>query len=267
MKRVVVITGSSKGIGRELAALYHRNGCEVFGLARTSCDEGFTQIACDVASPESVAAAFEEIIRRAGRIDLLVNNAGYGISGAVENVSGADARAITDVNFLGVFHCVKAALPHLRASRGRIVNVASVAGLLPIPFQAFYSATKAAVHAFSLALASEVAPFGVGVCCVLPGDAQTAFTANRKKGAAEGVYAQMAERSVAVMEADERHGMTARYAAGKIYAASLRRRLPLTLVVGPKYRALYALSRLFPMRIVNAAIRAMYACRASPLVY
>jgi len=259
MKPVAVVTGSSKGIGRELAEIYRRNGFEVFGLARTSCGAGFTEIACDVASPESVEAATAEIIRRAGRIDLLVNNAGYGISGAIENVTLADARAITGVNFLGVFHCVKAALPHLRASRGKIINVSSVAALLPLPFQAFYSATKAAVYAFTLALASEAAPFGVQACCILPGDANTAFTANRKKGGAEGVYAGLADRSVAVMERDELGGMSARYVAQKIYAVSRRKRLPLVKIIGRKYQMLYGLSCLFPASVVNAVTKMMYS--------
>jgi len=266
MKQVVVVTGSSKGIGRELAEMYHRNGVEVFGLARTACDAGFNQIACDVSSLECVEAAVADILRRAGRIDLLVNNAGYGISGAVENVSLPDSQSITGVNFFGVFHCVKAALPHLRASRGKIINVASVAALLPIPFQAFYSATKSAVYAFSLALQNEVAPLGVQVCCILPGDARTAFTANRKKGDAEGVYAEAANRSVAVMEQDEQGGMSARFVAQKIYALSRRRRLPLVKIVGLKYQVLYGLSRLLPVGVVNHVIRKMYcsACRPDP---
>jgi len=258
MRQVAVITGSSKGIGRELAEMYDRSGYDTFGLARTTCDAAFTQLPCDVSSFESVSAAFAEIIRRAGRIDLLVNNAGYGISGAIENVSVADSQSVTSVNFLGVFHCVKAALPHLRASRGKIINVTSLAALLPIPFQAFYAAAKAAATAFTLALKNEVAPFGVEVCCVLPGDAQTSFTVNRKKSVAEGVYADTVERSVSVMEADEQHGMSARYVAGKIYAVSRRKRLPLLTIIGPKYQVLYSLSRLLPMGIVNTVIRKLY---------
>ena len=261
MRTVVVVTGSSKGIGRELAEMYHQGGFEVFGLARTVCEAGFNQIACDVSSFESVSQAVSEIIRRAGKIDLLVNNAGYGISGAIENASLADSQAITGVNFLGVFHGVKAALPHLRASRGKIINVASVAALLPIPFQAFYSATKAAVYAFTLALKNEVAPFGVEVCCVLPGDAKTEFTANRKKGDGQGVYGDSVERSVSVMEKDEQGGMSARFVAQKIYAISQRRHLPLVKIIGGKYQVLYGLSCLFPIRFVNAVVRKMYGCQ------
>ena len=258
MKQVAVVTGSSKGIGRELAEMYHQNGYEVFGLARTSCDASFNQIACDVSSFQSVTDAIAEIIRRAGKIDILVNNAGYGISGAIENVSCADSQSITGVNFLGVFHCVKAALPHLRASRGKIINVSSVAALLPIPFQAFYSATKSAVYAFTLALKNEVASFGVEVCCILPGDAKTAFTANRKKGDTEGVYANLVDRSVSVMEKDEQSGMSARFVAQKIYAVSRKRHLPLVRIIGLKYQVLYGLSCLFPIGFVNAVIRKMY---------
>jgi len=258
VKPVVVVTGSSKGIGRELAEMYHQNGFKVFGLARTTCDAGFLQIPCNVASNKSIVHAFALIMRRAKRIDLLVNNAGYGISGAVENVPPADSQSITDVNFLGVCHCVRAALPHLRASRGKIINVSSVAGLLPIPHQAYYSATKSAVYAFTLALANEIAPFGVQACCVLPGDVNTTFTANRKKGTAEGVYADIVKRSVTVMELDEQCGMSARYVAEKIYAISKKKRLPLVRIIGRKYQLLYALSWLFPAWIVNAVTRKMY---------
>ena len=257
-KQVVVVTGSSKGIGRELAEMYHQKGFKVFGLARTACDAGFQQIPCNVASYKSIVHAFKLIVRRAKRIDLLVNNAGYGVSGAVEHILHTDSQAITDVNFLGVCHCVKVALPHLRASRGRIINVASVAGVLPIPFQAYYSATKSAVYAFSLALANEVAPFGVKVCCVLPGDVNTTFTANRKKGEAEGVYADTVKRSVTVMELDEQFGMSARYVAEQIYAISQKKRLPLVKIIGRKYQLLYALSCLLPVRVVNAVTRKMY---------
>ena len=258
MGKVVVITGASKGIGRELAEMFHQNGFNVFGLARTACDAGFTQIPCNVGSHESIVNAFSLIMRRAKRIDLLINNAGYGISGAVENVAHTDSQDITDVNFLGTCLCVKAALPHLRASRGRIINVSSVAALLPLPFQAYYSAAKAAVYAFSLALQNEVAPFGVGVCCILPGDAKTAFTANRKKGDEEGVYADVANKSVTVMEKDEQCGMSARYVARKIYAVSQRRRLPLVKIIGTRYKLLYGLSCLLPACVVNAVTRKMY---------
>lgn len=145
----------------------------------------------------------------------MINNAGMGISGSVEKTSERDFDSISDVNFKGTYNCIRFGLPLLRQSKGRLVNVSSVAGAIAIPYQAFYSATKAAVLSLSDALRNEVRPFGVKVLAVLPGDVKTCFTESRRKNADEGVYAAYAENSVKVMEKDEQQGMSAAYAAKK----------------------------------------------------
>lgn len=149
----------------------------------------------------------------------MINNAGMGISGSVENTSERDFDSISDVNFKGTYNCIRFGLPLLRQSKGRLVNVSSVAGAIAIPYQAFYSATKAAVLSLSDALRNEVRPFGVKVLAVLPGDVKTCFTESRRKNADEGVYAAYAENSVKVMEKDEQQGMSAAYAAKKSLSA------------------------------------------------
>lgn len=136
--------------------------------------EGLHHISADVTKEESVRAAVEQIMAREGRIDILVNNAGFGISGAVEFTSTEDAKSLFDVNFFGMVNMNRQVVPIMReAGRGRIVNLSSVAAPVPIPFQTYYSATKAAVNAYTMALANELRPFGVTVCAVMPGDIHT----------------------------------------------------------------------------------------------
>ena len=167
-----------------------------------------THLQADVTDETQVNAAVAEILRREGRIDILINNAGFGISGAVEFTPPQEARRQFDVNFFGMVNMNRAVLPVMRQQGGgRIVNMSSVAAPIAIPFQAYYSASKAAVRTYSLALASEVRPFGIEVCVIMPGDISTGFTAARRKSCGgDDVYNGRIARSVAVMEHDERTG-------------------------------------------------------------
>ena len=180
--RVAIVTGGTSGIGRATALALKEAGCTVYELSRRAQGvEGLHHIVADVTKEETVRAAVAEIMAREGRIDILVNNAGVGISGAVEFTDTADAKALFDVNFFGMVNMNRAVAPLMRAAgRGRIVNLSSVAAPVPIPFQAYYSATKAAVNAYTMALANELRPFGVTVCAVMPGDIHTGFTAARR---------------------------------------------------------------------------------------
>ena len=131
---------------------------------------------------ETLAAAIQEILKREDHIDVLINNAGFGISGAVEFTKTEDAQHQLDVNFFGMVRMNRQVLPVMRRQcYGRIVNLSSVAGAIPIPFQTYYSASKAAINSYTMALANEVKPFGIQVCCVQPGDIRTGFTAAREK--------------------------------------------------------------------------------------
>ena len=137
-------------------------------------------------------------------IDAVINNAGIGVGGSIEYTPIEDVQQIIDVNLLGVVNVVQVALPYLRKTKGRIINIGSVAGDMAIPFQAFYSLTKAGLGIFSEALNIETRPFGVRSVLVLPGDTQTSFTANRKKGILEdGIYGKRIRKSLEKMERDE----------------------------------------------------------------
>ena len=157
MSEIAVITGGTSGIGRATALYLRDAGYTVYELSRREQGvEGLHHIRCDITDEGQVRSAVAEIMDRAGRIDVLVNNAGFGISGAVEFTDTAEAQRLLDVNFFGMVRMNKAVIPHMRqAGRGRIVNLSSVAAPCPIPFQAYYSAGKAAVNAYTMALANE----------------------------------------------------------------------------------------------------------------
>lgn len=258
--KVVLITGASAGIGRACAQEFARRGAKVVCLARRTA-EGFDSISADVTDRAAVFAAVEEVKARYGRIDVLVNNAGMGISGSVEDTAYADARAIFDVNFFGALNLIQAVVPVMRDSGGgTIINMSSVAGELSIPFQSFYSATKAAVLSLSQALRSEVAPFNIKVTALLPGDVKTDFTSSRRKNAQNNpAYAGRVERSVAVMERDERGGLPPETIARTAVRLANSKNPPVKASGGKKYALFLLLAKILPSRLVSYIIGKMYA--------
>ena len=259
---VVVITGGSSGIGLETAKFLVNNGCSVYELSRREAKFHFmAHISCDVSDAQQVQSAIAQIVEKEGRIDVLINNAGFGISGAMEFTDNADARRIMDVNLFGMNNMIRAVLPYMRkAGKGRIVNLSSVAAALAIPFQAWYSASKAAVNALTMALANEVRPFGVSVCCVMPGDIKTGFTAARQKSiAGDDVYEGRIERSVSRMERDEQNGMDAKIAGRFIGRLALCRRVRPFNTLGIKYKGCILLSKILPGSWIRGILYRMYA--------
>ncbi len=261
MKRVCVLTGGSSGIGKASAELLAQNGYTVYELSRGGADfDGIRHITADVTDPDQVRAAVAQVLAAQGRIDLLVNNAGFGISGAVEFTDPKDAFAQLNVNFFGALNCIQAVLPAMRAQKsGHIVNISSVAAPIAIPFQAFYSATKAATNSLTLALRNEVKPFGVRVCAILPGDVKTGFTAARKKSCAGGdIYGTAIDHAVAVMEHDEQNGMPPKMVARAVLRAANAKRPPAFSTVGFQYRIFVLLSKLLPASWTNALVGMIY---------
>lgn len=261
MNKVALVTGGSGGIGRCTAAALRDAGCRVYELSRRDIpQEGVTHLDADVTDEGRVRAAVAGILAREGRIDILVCNAGFGISGAAELTSAADAHAQLELNLFGMDNACRAVLPAMRAQGGgRIVCMSSIAGILPIPFQLWYSVSKAAVNAYVLALQNEVRPFGVSLCAVMPGDIRTGFTAARKKTAEEGPYGGRVARSVARMEHDEETGMSAEDAAAYVAKMALRRRSSPLKALGAPYKAAAAAAKLLPRRVSNYIVGRMYA--------
>lgn len=260
-KKVVLITGGSKGIGLATAKMFAANGYTVYAAARNPFTaEGIISVMLDITDKQSIADAIARVTAEQGRLDILVNNAGMGISGPVEYTPDSEADYIFNVNYFGAFSMIKAALPYLRKSKGAIINISSVASSLSIPFQAFYSSSKAALDAMAFALRGELKPFGIRICNVLPGDTKTEFTDSRIKNFSESdpIYKDRIARSLAVMEKDERNGMPAEKTAKAIYKAAARKNPPPAITVGFKYKVFMLLNKILPRRFVIYIIGKLY---------
>lgn len=179
---VALVTGASSGIGLATARALRRDGYRVFGTSRKKMAEterGVTMLVCDVTDDASVQALVDDVVGRAGRIDLLVNNAGIGLLGGAEESSPAQAKALFDVNVFGVLRMTNAVLPVMRRQgSGRIVNLGSLLGLIPAPFNALYSSSKHAIEGYSESLDHEVRTQGIRVVLIEPGGIRTAFEDN-----------------------------------------------------------------------------------------
>ncbi len=261
MKKVAVITGGSSGIGRCTADLLSQNGFSVYELSRHGTSRsGVTHITADISDKSAVQAAMTYIFQKEERLDVLVNNAGFGISGAVEFTDPSDVKRLFDILFFGTLHCIQCSIPYLRQTGGgHIVNLSSVAAPLSIPFQAFYSCAKAAVNDLTLALANELRPFHIAVSAVMPGDTQTGFTAAREKNVlGQEFYGDSIVRAVQTMERDETNGMSPLIIARCILRI-LSKPFPKPLyVAGKKYKLFVCLAKILPVRFVNYIIGKLY---------
>ena len=245
-QKVAVVTGGTSGIGRATALALKDAGCTVYELSRRAEGvEGLHHISADVTDESAVNAAVAQVIAAEGQIDILVNNAGFGISGAIEFTSTTDARSLFDVNFFGMVNMNRAVVPLMRAAgHGRIVNLSSVAAPVPIPFQAYYSATKAAVNAYTMALANELRPFGVTVCALSEGD---------------DIYQGRISRSVVRMEHDEQTGMDPAKAGAYIAKVALRSGSNHPLyAIRFDYKFFAFLAKVLPARFLNWLIYLLY---------
>jgi NAD(P)-dependent dehydrogenase (short-subunit alcohol dehydrogenase family) len=262
--RVVLITGASSGLGRaaaeHLAALGHR----VYGASRrpTAEPRPYETIALDVTDDSSVARGVAAVAEAAGRIDVLINNAGVGVAASIEDTTMEEAHWLMETNFFGALRMCRAALPIMRAQgNGLIINISSIGGLMGLPFQGLYSASKFAIEGLSEALRMEVAPYGIHVALLEPGDFHTPFTGNRRpSAAAEGSpYAEARARALAVIEADETNGYPPE-AIGPILARIIASKRPrLRYQAGAAEQKLAALlKRLLPAGLFESILRDHY---------
>lgn len=256
----ILITGASSGIGLAAAEALAGRGHTVYDLSRHGqTARGITHIDCDVTSSDDCQRAVGIIISQGHSIDCLISNAGMGISGAVEFTDTAEMRRQFDVNLFGAVNIAQAVLPHMRQQRhGRIIFVSSVAAVFAIPFQAFYSASKAALSALAMALRNEVAPFGITVGCLLPGDVKTGFTDARAKAAAgSDVYTHM-QKAVQTMEHDEQHGIDPKRMAQTLVSMAESRSLQAFTTTGWQYHLFLLLNKIVPATLAYKIVGKMY---------
>jgi NAD(P)-dependent dehydrogenase (short-subunit alcohol dehydrogenase family) len=217
-RRVVLITGASSGFGHACSAHLSRKGHRVYGTSRSASFEQeaknrpFILIPMDVRDQAPIDAGVAYILKHESRIDAVVNNSGFGIAGSVEDTAIEEICAQFETNFFGVLRVCRAVLPQMRKQgSGHIVNISSLAGLMGVPFQGAYSASKFAIEGLTEALRMEVKPFGIQVALIEPGDFKTGFTKNRviTAGAQQSpVYSEKFQKALVVMEAEEQNGPT-----------------------------------------------------------
>lgn len=214
-RKVILITGASSGIGKACAEHLANKGYTVYGTSRkinspTTVTNSLTMIPMDVNADESVGEGIDYLLEREKRLDVVVNNAGFGIAGAIEDTTIEEAKAQFETNFFGVLRVLRETLPIMRKKGdGLIVNISSIAGLIGLPYQGLYSATKFALEGLSEALRMELKKFRIKVVLIEPGDFQTQFTANRQKtidAQKDQAYQEDFARALTVIENDEQNG-------------------------------------------------------------
>jgi short-subunit dehydrogenase len=224
MKKIALVTGASAGIGKETAKLLAQNNYTVYGAARRVermndfSSLGIKPIKMDVTDDESMKNAIDEIIKNEGRIDVLINNAGFGLYGAVEEVSMKDARYQLEVNVIGLARLAQLVIPHMRKQQsGKIVNITSIGGKISSPMGGWYHASKFAVEALSDNMRMELKPFGIDVIVIEPGGIKTEWSdiamENLKKSSGDGPYKNIAEKMSATSKKFEN-----RYSAPSLIA-------------------------------------------------
>ena len=212
MSKIIVITGASSGFGKATAERLSERGHKVYGICRRSIEHPTIQyVQADVRNREMIAEVIAQIVEKEGRIDVLINNAGMGIGGSLELATEEEIDVQMGTNFMGCVNMCQKVLPYMRKQRDwKIINLSSIGGVMGLPYQGFYSASKFAIEGFSEALSAEVKGFGISVSLVEPGDFATNFTASRKNSeatASDPVYGPIFKRSLSIIEKEENGGL------------------------------------------------------------
>lgn len=259
--KIALVTGASSGIGKATAERLAKSSYKVYGTSRRGAQTGqqlFEMLALDVTNDESVAAAVAELMRREGQIDLLVNNAGFGVAPAgAEESTIEQAKAIFDTNFYGMLRMTRAVVPHMRQQgSGRILNISSVLGFLPAPFMALYAATKHAIEGYSESLDHELRTRGIRVSTIQPAYTKTGFDSNllepdAKIGEYNKIRAALNIRVKEVVEGGDEPSVV----ADTVLKAASAARPKLKYAAGGLACRLKFLRRFAPASILDAGLR------------
>ncbi|MBD3276564.1 MAG: SDR family NAD(P)-dependent oxidoreductase, partial [Candidatus Marinimicrobia bacterium] len=245
-KKVVLITGASSGIGKACADYLHESGYRVYGTSRSGTEperidfdslETYPLLKADVNDQSSVDSLIDTLLGRESKIDVLLNNAGISSVGAMEDFSMNEIRTQMETNFFGAVRMIQAALPGMREQRsGLIINMSSIGGVMGLPFQAFYSASKFALEGVSESLRLELHEFGIKVVVIQPGNYDTPITENRtliKKSQVDSAYARNFKNAYQVIRNEEKKGHSP-LEIGQLVAKIIRTPKPkLRYMVGP----------------------------------
>ncbi len=261
-KPVLLISGGSSGIGQTTARYFAERNYIVYEMSRRHVEVlGVTHLPCDTTDIEQVKFAVSEVIAKEGRIDVLIANAGFGIGGAIETTAEEAFVRQFDVNVFGTVRQMQAVLPQMRKQRsGRIISLASVGGIVPIPYQAFYVSTKSALITLTRSLDLEVKDLGIRATVYCPGDIKTPFTAARQTIIDDNTPYAAAERaSIQRMEKDEENGMSVESVARDLWRIAHKKSPKSQVIGGTVYKVLVVANRLLPTRLVDFVLGKMYS--------
>lgn len=264
-ERVVLITGASSGVGQSTARLLCQRGYTVFGTSRNPAQAdqlpGVEMLSLDVRADDSVQTCVESVRRRCGRLDALINNAGYELSGALEELSSQEAWAQFETNFFGVVRMVNAVLPSMRQQeRGHIINVGSLSGLSAVPFLGVYSASKFALEGYTEALRHEVKPFNIHVSLTEAGFLRTPMM-NHRQAAANRMkeYEPWQRRALGAIRAYEEKGPGPELVAETVLEIISSSNPRLRYLIGQQARSVARLRRFLPARMYEDGVRRTFS--------
>jgi NAD(P)-dependent dehydrogenase (short-subunit alcohol dehydrogenase family) len=264
-QRVVLITGASSGVGQSTAQLLSQKGYAVFGTSRNSASAdsipGVEMLSLEVRADDSVQACVEAVHRRCGHIDVLINNAGYELAGALEELSPEEAGAQFETNFFGVVRMVNAVLPSMRQQkRGHIINVGSLSGLSAIPFLGIYSASKFALEGYTEALRHEVKPFNIHVSLTEAGFLKTPMMNHRQTaGNRVSEYDRWRQRALGAIRAYEEKGPGPEAVAEMLLEIISSSNPRLRYLIGQQAKTVARLRRFLPARMYEQGVRRTFS--------
>ena len=257
MNKVVVITGGTSGIGLDLKNLFEKNGDTVLTISTRALDDT-NHFSCSVSDEKSVKQVIDEIGQKFGRIDILINNAGFGMSGICELLPTEQIKNLMDVNYMGTIYTIQSAIKYM-AKGGKIINISSAMALFPVPFRGIYASAKSAVLTLSFELKMELQPLGIEVTAICPGDVKTNFTKNRiKEFETNNRYGERLQKATEKSDSREDKRMSSISCATKIFKIICHKKLKPFYIIGAKYKLLYFATRFTPKSLLLNITNKLY---------
>jgi len=258
MDRIVFITGASSGIGYHTAKIFLKEGYIVVNASRRKAeDERIINYTVDVSNPETIDIAVQDVINKFGKIDILINSAGFSMAAPVDTIEEKDYKYLFDVNFFGALYTIKKVIPIMKKNGGgRIVNISSIGSVAPIPFDPYYSASKAALDMLGISLNTELNSHNIFISNVLPGGTKTEFSFKRKVYEYEkGSDLQKAKDTLIEME---QKGMSAEKVAETVFRAATSKTKKIIVPVGFKNKMIYCLMKTLPKKLIVKLMRMIF---------
>ncbi|MGE5416593.1 MAG: SDR family oxidoreductase [Acidobacteriota bacterium] len=269
MPKVILVTGATSGIGLLCAEMLAAQGHTVYGCGRrvdeTHLDPTlkYKLIRCDINDQDSVENCIKRMVDQVGRIDVLVNSAGFAFGGGIEDTTVDEAKIQFETNFFGTHRMCREVMPIMRRQQeGMIINISSVASEFVVPFQAFYSMSKMAMDGLTSAVRMEGKSFGIQACSVNPGDVKSGFTAARLQAAniaKESAYYEMTMKSIQTMKRDEMNGMAPERVAALICRLVDKKTLKPKYFIETQYKAIVFLKRIVPASFIEFLLSKSYS--------